>query len=557
MKDLHQFAFDVSRCYLIDQPQNLPAPLFAKIHGWIRARDYEKLASCTDLADHASHGWPTFRALLQIEAFFKKNKVYGDDVSRSAACREAFFKAERLCRITNKRLDYYGCAQHRIPDDLRLLIDKSCSYISKVLGSFDEFLNDLPKLIRVTSGATLSLSRRDALPPLRLQRRVEVSPRLVPYFCAMAAFYGYRQEHWTTRVSNRVEEVPKSWKTNRTIACEPAGNVPFQLAFDQYAKLRIRPYGIDLADQTRNQALAYLGSSDSSFATCDLSMASDTVALNTVHWLFPTEWAKYLVDCRSAFASGIYGKFPYAKFSSMGNGSTFAIETLIFSAFCSAVGSRCFLVYGDDIVIEKEFVEDLKQLLKFFGFVLNPSKSHFDGPYRESCGKHWFKGMDVTPFYIRDLSKRKADWCHVVNGLARIAVPDGALYDLLAQTVKERKLPLGPYDSDSVGGVWIDAHTAWSRKLIRRRKDQTYRYKRYVPEVGDVSIFDTRSNFLWHLNANRYVHIPQAARESSRYTVPTSKYVRRWVYWFPPVEVTPIHLYWWSEYLVRRLDSDG
>jgi hypothetical protein len=93
--------------------------------------------------------------------------------------------------------------------------------------------------------------------------------------------------------------VPKNWKTFRTIACEPDGALPFQLAFDTFAKRRLRARGINLSDQSRNQLLAKEGSINGSLATIDLSSASDTVAFNTVALLFPTEWFDVLNAFRS------------------------------------------------------------------------------------------------------------------------------------------------------------------------------------------------------------------------------------------------------------------
>jgi len=92
----------------------------------------------------------------------------------------------------------------------------------------------------------------------------------------------------------------------------------------------------------------------------------------------------------------------------MGNGYTFELETLIFWAIAQQVcheninerESRV-LVYGDDIVVPTDKAESMLFRLWQAGFKPNPSKTYISGPYRESCGKHYFLGHEITPFYVR------------------------------------------------------------------------------------------------------------------------------------------------------------
>jgi len=112
--------------------------------------------------------------------------------------------------------------------------------------------------------------------------------------------------------------------------------------------------------------MSRLASINDDFVTVDLSMASDTVAYNAVGWLFPIQWFKFLCDVRSPKGAGFGQHFKYAKFSSMGNGATFGVETLIFAALCKSTGAEEFAVYGDDIVIHKRHYPLLHKLLAFF-----------------------------------------------------------------------------------------------------------------------------------------------------------------------------------------------
>lgn len=90
----------------------------------------------------------------------------------------------------------------------------------------------------------------------------------------------------------------------------------------------------------------------------------------------------------------------------MGNGTTFCIETLIFEAIAFVASRQSYdrLVYGDDIIVRTEYAQDTIGLLKRFGFTTNPDKTHLTGPYRESCGEHYWDGIQITPIsLLRDL----------------------------------------------------------------------------------------------------------------------------------------------------------
>jgi hypothetical protein len=132
------------------------------------------------------------------------------------------------------------------------------------------------------------------------------------------------------------------------------------------------------------------------------------ISYNLVLDLLPFDLFCALEQCRTAKGVLPSGEIvDYQKFSSMGNGATFELETLIFWGIASAVvelygaSDRRVLVYGDDIIVSTEVAGHLVDYLRVFGFVPNLKKSFLDGPFRESCGKHYFHGTDVTPFYFR------------------------------------------------------------------------------------------------------------------------------------------------------------
>lgn len=211
----------------------------------------------------------------------------------------------------------------------------------------------------------------------------------------------------------RYTSVPKTFETERGIAIEPTLNVFLQLGIKAflYARLK-RRWGIDLQSQQRNQEMAASASKNDDYVTVDLKSASNTVSRMGCVLLLPIGWYDFLDDLRSKKILIPREDCPEKKhiletemFSAMGNGFTFAIETIIFAAFARYAirksGSKGSLsVYGDDIIIPKDAYKVLHDLLLMFGFTINEGKTFIDGPFRESCGADCFGGTDVTPIKL-------------------------------------------------------------------------------------------------------------------------------------------------------------
>lgn len=342
---------------------------------------------------------------LQLTAFFKKNESLPKAADIDEVTMAAFHSAEFDCMCQNYLELFYRNAPAL--DPMNFVFMKVKNRIKQVLGPFSQFEKRLPELVRLSQGATSFHKRPYSTADRKLFHCDEMSEE-----CATIARYVYQDSPYVLGFlghgsqdynCSRVVTVPKSYKTNRTIAAEPAGHTVWQLAFDSFVKDRLLDFGVDLRDQTPNQQLAFEGSCSQRYATVDLKQASDTIAYEVVHMLFPEDWFNYLDFIRVPC-----GKLPdkrvveFEKFSSMGNGTTFCIETIIFEAcvFVASRGSIDRCVYGDDIVIRQEFVHDLENILSRFGFKINETKTHVSGKYRESCGEHYFDGCRVTPINL-------------------------------------------------------------------------------------------------------------------------------------------------------------
>ena len=585
-----QLAYDMCRHYVTDCRGQISKGQIDTILGWIRSRSLEKLATCSEqFPDTEYHCLEKVRFERQVEAFFKKNSSFSNaDVCEEAA-EKAFRKGELLCKLTNKRLDHYLTNENRLPPALALDITRVREIIFDVLGDFDEFLANLPMFVRFTAGATATRSRRNALPYLKVgKRHISCTDPARPYISALAKFFGYGRVTFRRTENNRVVTVPKNYKTNRTIACEPEGNLILQLAFDTYIKRCLLKIGIDLSKQSRNQELARLGSINDDLVTVDLSMASDTLSYNTVFFFFFFKWAKFLSYVRSPCGVGFGDTVKYEKFSSMGNGSTFGIETLIFGAISKVASPDLFSVYGDDIIIRSTGYDRLSTLLNFFGFKLNTQKSFLTGPFRESCGADWYEGTDITPFYMRVQNPEKLELCHIINGLSSVSTFHGNLWHFMHGLIRDHDLPLVPFNGSSISGVWVTPYYVYAKKLLswthKGRKTFIPRYKAFIPKARTRNVFNSRTLFLWHLDAYRggkeilnqtqeerkeqadsVTSRPLSSRVSDpnflgeikdatiRTSVPTLThgYKRKWVCWHMPSTGTPDHLFWWSDFITR------
>lgn len=219
---------------------------------------------------------------------------------------------------------------------------------------------------------------------------------------------------------NKITTVPKTAIIDRTIAVEPVMNVFIQLGVDHILKTLLRRWGYDLSSQELNQELAKEASLTNLLVTLDLKGASDTVTLKACELLLPELWYNLLLDLRSPEGDLDGEIITYEKISSMGNGCTFALESLIFAALV-----RCALrrtksekksaVFGDDLIVPVTASSYLQDLLGLFGFMINVEKSFSNGPFRESCGCDFYLGELVRPLFLTDVVRDVTDLFYVYN----------------------------------------------------------------------------------------------------------------------------------------------
>jgi hypothetical protein len=397
--------------------------LGSPLAGAARARDGLRLASAT--VDYTEPCTSTFRDSYWAAEAFSKLPWELDGVDRDEVAYQKFWEAEEKCRDANSRLVDWQNRPHL--DVMRL--KHARQLIAAVLGDFS--WDHCEPFFSFGPGASTSLPRRKAQRSNKWEFGAHITRQCLPLlitFCRKTCRRGdlgkipcwdfllpaerelletYRYDQKCLIVSgNRVTTVPKNAKTNRVIAIEPDWNMFFQRGIGGAIRHRLRSrLGILRPDsQQIHQDLARRGSADGSLATIDLQSASDSVSLALVEALLPSDWFSAMYLTRS-HQGEIDGKTVlYEKISSMGNGYTFELETLIFWALTRACckASDTLSVYGDDIICPVDSAPAAIKLLMQCGFNINAKKTFLSGPFRESCGGHFHNGRNVTPPYFRE-----------------------------------------------------------------------------------------------------------------------------------------------------------
>jgi hypothetical protein len=361
-------------------------------------------------------------------AYIKDNMVLGlirknaalpvIDTNPRLEAEKAFIKAEVKCALVNRQfitdplLNKHG-------DDVHAIFHMASRKISKILG-------DVPHMSSLSfefgPGAALNVSKNtssidklDSSWDITHNAYVDAISFMetAPSWCASVGASPFSESDIIDRLNlvegSRLTFVPKTATTDRPICIEPLLNGVIQKGYGSYIRDRLRKSGLDIKScQGKHRRLAQLSSVNGDLCTIDLSSASDTISYMLVMSILPFNWFRRLDAVRSPHYTYQGTLRSFEKFSSMGNGYTFELETLIFYSLAKAtneyfgLSSEVCSVYGDDIIVPTECFDTLSRVLEACGFEVNRSKSFAVGPFRESCGGDYFSGTDARCFYLKD-----------------------------------------------------------------------------------------------------------------------------------------------------------
>jgi hypothetical protein len=416
-------------------------------------------------------GLPRFLGGFLDLVFDRSSGVLLDDPSIDAiiAIRQLslmFGKIALPCSDTRKRAamkDYIKCEQD-VRDSDRRITDQQWSDFRRVgamlyaslFSSMDREIYDGNIRPKHGPGKTADFlsgngKYRQLTWPLRLERYFPAMENIIPSPSYWEELDRVDFLEPGAEKPVRVVSVPKTLKTPRIIAIEPtamqyAQQGIYELFMEQLSTRKNSTSGrvmgtdslydfLGFDDQTVNQRLAHKGSLDGSLATLDLSEASDRVSNQHVRELLSNHPHLFgAIDaCRSRKADVPgYGVVRLAKFASMGSALCFPMEamvflTMIFLGIEQTLNTHLtpklikqyrgsVRVYGDDIIVPVSTVPSVVRSLESFGIRVNQSKSFWNGKFRESCGKEYFDGSDVSVVRVRQLfPSRRTDATEVIS----------------------------------------------------------------------------------------------------------------------------------------------
>lgn len=383
---------------------------------------------------------------VQAQALAVVKKLTDPEVDRWSLTKEKWFKVENRCRLMNIKFTALANREFRVAEGQTT---KSIPYAEEICRFREAIVHvlgvvppedEIAEEAHYGPGSTVSIRGRE----VHYQRKLEAN-ECVPQAVSLAAralmhdkatwahvgmdpiysanpdahegFLRVVQELLLANVvrHDRLMFIHKNITSLRSIGAQPTCSGMLQLGVHSVMAPMLARVGVDLTDQGWNQRLAYLGSlnweDEDAYCTLDKTDASNLIARLLIAFSFPAEWSKLLLRIRTPgyeappeFGGGLYD---YHMYAGMGNGTTFAVETLLFWAASFAtsdcatideyVAKREFAVYGDDVILRRSHAQRYMAFAKFLGFRFNAKKTFLDGPFRESCGADYFGGIPVRP----------------------------------------------------------------------------------------------------------------------------------------------------------------
>lgn len=247
--------------------------------------------------------------------------------------------------------------------------------------------------------------------------------------------------------------------------------------------------------------------SNSSMSTVDWTNASDSILKFLVEKLFSSckKVFSILDKIRSHFVlidTPVYENLHShsikmyhhpKKFSSMGNGFTFELLTIVNLAIARVLDGSAS-VYGDDVILQSVNAESFISHMSAVGFVPNLKKSFVNLPFRESCGGFFEERVGYIRSYDFKWNYNIADCIVTANKVRRILEGNPSwvhpLRDRMVDIYKDLKslIPAilsGPIVHSDDIPTWLERENYRHRKM----KDtySTHVWKKYSQVATDMA----------------------------------------------------------------------
>lgn len=321
---------------------------------------------------------------------------------------------------------------------------------------------------------------------------------------------------------NRWSTVPKNNSKDRPICLEPLCNMLVQRAVGLGLRKCLRDKcGIDLdtlADVHRDRIR------DRNIATIDLTDCSDAVSMRLINYLLPKRVLSKVLACRSDMTLGPDDNFYVVnKVSSMGNGFTFDLMTAVLTALTRSFDPTS-TVFGDDIIIENQYAEDLVSNLQIAGFVVNVDKTFIRSSYRESCGAHFVDGVGYLTVFDQRWLKSDHDLIVTMNKVAILSLVYGEPFETLRAEIWSCVPP-------SLLGATVSRLTVNTNRPPSYQLDEYVRYGPIVYIEPQRSLLKLLRRCMRRFNKSGRISIARAVT-SSQQRAPNSLRSDQWDVFF-------------------------
>lgn len=494
-----------------------PKALFSVLESELRDQGFD--LDCS-LPPFAHQKWVAAQSLHR--SFLKKYEE-SDTVPDHAQSRALLTFLESCSTASKWRLDEKSFIDRYVFDDVRFLLYRF--WEKKVEGVGNPPLplftiQDLGENLRPGPGASVMAKGNDFYTKLFASPLSSSSASLTVWYRRLID----SDKSWSRGEDRRLElygsedsvvqgshlsVVPKNNETGRCICTEPSINMLFQLSAGVALEKRLKEvYGIGLETEPfKNQALSRAGSRSGNYATVDLKSASDSLSLLMLEAVLPTTMFRELCRLRSPQTRipGL-GWFDLPIISTMGNGYTFPLQTILFTCIVHACyrlhdiplvtgPNSNFGVFGDDIVVDVAVYRTLMRALDVFGFTVNDKKSFSDGLFRESCGCDYYLGHNVRGFFLKRLTTQQ-DYYVAINRLTEWSSRTGIYLPKTVNYLLTRCkwVPVPLWENDDAG-IKVPYSMVVNRlRFCRFEQSPLYKYYSAIPLSIEVGEGDLQEN---------------------------------------------------------------
>lgn len=470
------------------------------------------------------YGYPKlFKAIFRLIYVDK----HVDSIALIYQIGEAFKKLKGPFRVKEllTQIHEFVATDQSLPDidNFDPLLRLGRLYVNKIFGSDDEEVFNYFKPKPGPGATNIPFHVTDRYKPYTWFETVHDVFDPCSWHCASYYVSSWDRAHFVNLLKNKVSYptsrfkfVPKKVGTARGICIEHNEVQWLQQGVCYYLvnKIERHPFTrgfVNFKRQDINSNLALSSSRTRKYATLDMKDGSNRISRTLVDSLFrdlPNLRSALMalstpeIDFHKSFDPGrdrqmqnVLKSIPPLRtkmFAPMGSALCFPIMSLVHFVLIKAA---LFLykndpwapvfIYGDDIIVNSENADVIFDVLPKYGMKFNTDKSYFRGHFRESCGTHAYKGINITPRYIKYLPVSDLDPKALQSVIQNECEFFEKGFTRTAECIRKQTKQALPYISPKTNLV------GWKRSDPMLRTP-FYRFAKKVRYVTDLQKFEYR-----------------------------------------------------------------